>query len=73
MSPFRKSYSVINYIIVDLPAPTNLSFAWRFGSILGLILSLQITTGLFLAIHYGSDLTVAFDSIAHISRELSIG
>ena len=73
MAPARKSVSVINYIIVDLPAPPNLSFAWRFGSILGLILRLQIGTGLFLAIHYGSDLIVAFDSVAHINRELRIG
>lgn len=71
MAPRKQRF--INYIIIDLPAPRNLTFAWSFGSLLGLILSFQIITGLLLAIHYSSRIQVAFDRVAHIQREVAGG
>ena len=71
MAPRKQNF--INYIIIDLPAPGNLSFAWSFGSLLGLILSVQIVSGLLLAIHYSSRIQVAFDRVAHIQREVNRG
>ena len=56
-----------------LPVPSNISMWWNFGSLLGLVLSLQILTGLFLAIHYTPDVTMAFCSVSHIVRDVNSG
>nr|QDV39929.1 cytochrome b [Blanus cinereus] len=64
---------IINSTFIDLPAPSNISAWWNFGSLLGLMLLMQIITGLFLAMHYTADVTTAFSSIAHISRDVQYG
>lgn len=71
----RKSpiFSFINTLIVDLPAPNNISHAWRLGSILGGCLLIQVLSGLFLAIRYVPELSSAFDSTICISREVAYG
>ena len=66
-------FSPINSTLVDLPSPSSISYLWNFGSLLGLCLVLQIITGIFLAMHYCSDITLAFSSIAHISRDVNYG
>ena len=66
-------FKIFNNSLVDLPAPSNISYWWNFGSLLGLCLSTQIITGLFLAIHYTSDISTAFDSIVHITRDVNNG
>lgn len=74
--PIRKTYPLfkpINIAIVDLPAPNNLSVWWNFGSLLGLCLTIQLITGLFLAIHYIPFADLAFPSIAHICRDVNYG
>ena len=76
IKPIRKSHQLlkpINYLIIDLPAPTNIRFMWNFGSLLGLCLVIQIITGLLLSIHYSSHTDIAFTSIAHITRNVNIG
>nr|YP_009742279.1 cytochrome b [Polinices sagamiensis]QID90361.1 cytochrome b [Polinices sagamiensis] len=75
-SPLRKSHPVLklmNNLLVDLPAPLNLSVWWNFGSLLGLCLIIQILTGLFLAMHYTAHVDLAFSSVVHISRDVSHG
>jgi len=62
-----------NSALVDLPAPSNLSIWWNFGSLLGLCLIIQILTGLFLSIHYTGHVDLAFSSVIHISRDVSNG
>nr|QBQ82987.1 cytochrome b [Nycticebus bengalensis] len=64
---------IINHSFIDLPAPSNISPWWNFGSLLGLCLTIQIVTGLFLAMHYTSDTTTAFSSVAHICRDVNYG
>jgi ubiquinol-cytochrome c reductase cytochrome b subunit len=59
--------------VVDLPTPTRISRMWNFGSLLGLCLTLQIFTGLFLSIHYSNDVTLAFESVRHICRDVNYG
>nr|UBD07389.1 cytochrome b [Synapturanus sp. QCAZ 59998] len=76
MNPTRKSHpiiKVINNSFIDLPAPTNLSTWWNFGSLLGLCLITQIITGLFLTMHYTPETSKAFSSLAHISRDVNFG
>nr|BAS04672.1 cytochrome b [Misgurnus anguillicaudatus] len=76
MASLRKTHPLIkiaNDALVDLPAPSNISVWWNFGSLLGLCLITQILTGLFLAMHYTSDITTAFSSVAHICRDVNYG
>nr|YP_009355480.1 cytochrome b [Dermogenys pusilla]QDE52636.1 cytochrome b [Dermogenys pusilla]BAX03759.1 cytochrome b [Dermogenys pusilla]BBU25669.1 cytochrome b [Dermogenys pusilla] len=76
MANLRKTHPLLkiaNNALVDLPTPTNISAWWNFGSLLGLCLIAQILTGLFLAMHYTSDIATAFSSIAHISRDVNYG
>nr|UBD07246.1 cytochrome b [Otophryne steyermarki] len=77
MTPtIRKSHpllKIVNGSFIDLPTPTNISSWWNFGSLLGLCLIAQIITGLFLAMHYTPDTSMAFSSIAHICRDVNYG
>nr|QHE65366.1 cytochrome b [Neptuneopsis gilchristi] len=75
-SPIRKMHpllKVMNAAFIDLPAPSNLSIWWNFGSLLGLCLVIQVITGLFLAMHYTAHVDLAFSSVVHISRDVSYG
>nr|QNV11654.1 cytochrome b [Coenosia mollicula] len=65
--------SIANNALVDLPAPSNISTWWNFGSLLGLCLIIQIITGLFLAMHYTADINMAFNSVNHICRDVNYG
>nr|AFB36148.1 cytochrome b [Larimichthys polyactis] len=76
MASLRKTHPLLkiaNDALVDLPAPSNISAWWNFGSLLALCLGAQILTGLFLAMHYTSDVTMAFSSVAHICRDVNYG
>nr|YP_010950513.1 cytochrome b [Bathyraja interrupta]WMI36469.1 cytochrome b [Bathyraja interrupta] len=64
---------IINNLIIDLPAPVNISIWWNYGSLLGLCLVIQILTGLFLAMHYTADISSAFSSVVHICRDVNYG
>nr|YP_009232638.1 cytochrome b [Priacanthus tayenus]AMA76487.1 cytochrome b [Priacanthus tayenus]ARJ37019.1 cytochrome b [Priacanthus tayenus] len=76
MTSLRKTHPLLkiaNDALIDLPAPSNISAWWNFGSLLGLCLATQILTGLFLAMHYTSDIATAFSSVAHICRDVNFG
>nr|WNH21307.1 cytochrome b [Apterichtus klazingai] len=76
MTSIRKTHpllSIANGALVDLPAPSNISVWWNFGSLLSLCLIAQILTGLFLAMHYTSDISTAFSSVVHICRDVNYG
>nr|ALO77686.1 cytochrome b [Urodontus glabratus] len=74
--PMRKSnplLKIVNNSLIDLPTPSNISIMWNFGSLLGLCLMIQIITGLFLAMHYCPNIELAFNSVAHICRDVNYG
>jgi len=76
MITFRKHHpliKIVNGSLIDLPSPINISAWWNFGSILGVCLITQILTGLFLAIHYTADVNLAFNRVAHITRDVNYG
>nr|YP_010576062.1 cytochrome b [Diaphus theta]UZN43295.1 cytochrome b [Diaphus theta]WNH24445.1 cytochrome b [Diaphus theta]BAM74848.1 cytochrome b [Diaphus theta] len=76
MTSMRKTHPLLkiaNDALADLPAPSNISVWWNFGSLLGLCLIIQIATGLFLAMHYTSDIDMAFSSVTHICRDVNYG
>ncbi|MEZ5845209.1 MAG: cytochrome b N-terminal domain-containing protein [Geminicoccaceae bacterium] len=55
------------------PTPKNLSYWWNFGSLAGLMLGLQIITGIVLAMHYNPSAAEAFNSVEHIMRDVNFG
>nr|BAN05067.1 cytochrome b [Cynops orientalis] len=77
MAPImRKTHpllKIINNSFIDLPTPSNISYWWNFGSLLGICLITQVITGLFLAMHYTADTQSAFSSVAHICRDVNHG
>uniref|UniRef100_A0AAU6PXM2 Cytochrome b n=1 Tax=Ophionereis sp. TaxID=3135531 RepID=A0AAU6PXM2_9ECHI len=76
MSPIRKRHpilKILNSSLWDLPTPSNLSVWWNFGSLIGLCLIIQIVTGIFLAMHYTADTSMAFSSVSHICRDVNYG
>nr|AOY39628.1 cytochrome b [Scolytinae sp. BMNH 1039896] len=66
-------YKMVNNSLIDLPSPSNISTMWNFGSLLGLCLIIQILTGIFLAMHYCPNVSMAFNSVAHICRDVNYG
>nr|QIZ12537.1 cytochrome b [Tonicina zschaui] len=76
LTPLRTNHPILkimNISLIDLPSPPNLSIWWNFGSMAGLCLMLQITTGIFLSMHYISSMDSAFSSVIHISRDVNFG
>nr|YP_010250893.1 cytochrome b [Ips calligraphus]QTV76827.1 cytochrome b [Ips calligraphus] len=69
-SPIMK---ILNSTFFNLPTPSNINSMWNFGSLLGLCLMIQIITGLFLAMHFCSNIELAFNSVAHIARDVNYG
>lgn len=59
--------------LLDFPTPKNLNYWWTFGAILAVMLVVQIVTGIVLAMHYAADVSVAFDSVEHIRRDVNYG
>jgi ubiquinol-cytochrome c reductase cytochrome b subunit len=64
---------IINSSLIDLPTPRSISLLWNIGFLLGIILSLQIITGLMVSIHYTAETTTAFSSVIHIMRDVETG
>ena len=65
--------SLVNNMLGELPAPVNISYFWGFGSLLGLMLIVQIASGIFLAMHYTPQIDLAFISVEHIMRDVNYG
>lgn len=75
MKRWTKDYILknVNEHLVDYPTPANINYLWGFGSLAGLILGIQIITGVFLAMHYTPNIDLAFASIEHIMRDVNYG
>ena len=64
---------LVNSYLVDASQPSNISYAWNFGSLLAFCLVIQIATGVTLAMHYNSSVLEAFNSVEHIMRDVNNG
>jgi ubiquinol-cytochrome c reductase cytochrome b subunit len=64
---------LINGHLIDYPTPSNINYFWNFGFLGGMCLSVQIITGIALAMHYSSHVDLAFLSIEHIMRDVNYG
>jgi len=65
--------SLVNDFLVDSPLPANITYLWNTGSLLGLVLVIQIVTGVTLAMHYTPHTMYAFASVEHIMRDVNYG
>jgi quinol-cytochrome oxidoreductase complex cytochrome b subunit len=55
------------------PTVSNLSYFWNFGVLALVCLVVQIITGVFLAMHYTPEQSLAFFSVEHIMRDVNLG
>ena len=72
--------AIIKSQLTEYQVPKNLNYMWNFGSLALLVLTLQILTGIFLAMYYKPSAaltyghyTVAFDSVERIMRDVNFG
>lgn len=65
--------SIANDFFIDSPLPSNITYLWNFGSLLGICLVIQIVTGVTLAMHYAPSTSLAFVSVEHIMRDVFYG
>jgi len=56
----RPFINTLSSHIVDYPTPVNISYLWGFGSTAGIFLSIQLITGIALAMHYVPHIDMAF-------------
>jgi quinol-cytochrome oxidoreductase complex cytochrome b subunit len=64
---------LLNDHIVDYPSPSNLSYLWNFGALSGICLTIQIISGIALAMHYTPHVDFAFLSVEHLMRDVNGG
>jgi ubiquinol-cytochrome c reductase cytochrome b/c1 subunit len=65
--------SLVYSSFVAYPTPRNLNYWWTFGGILAFMLGVQIITGVVLAMHYTPQVTMAFNSVEAIMRDVNYG
>jgi len=66
-------FTVLHGALVAYPTPKNLNYWWSFGSLAGLMLVVQLITGIVLGMHYTPHSLMAFDSVEHIMRDVNYG
>ena len=59
--------------VTEYYAPKNFNFWYYFGSLAGVVLVLQLVTGIYLAMFYKPGEATAFDSVQFIMREIDWG
>jgi len=64
---------LVNSYVIDSPQPSNISYWWNLGSLLALCLVIQLATDIFLAMHYSSNINLAFYSVQHIMMDVNYG
>lgn len=65
--------TLVNSYLIDSPQPSSINYWWNLGSLLGLCLVIQLASGIFLAMHYSSNIELAFNSVEHIMRDVNAG
>ncbi len=66
-------FSYIEKEYHTFPTPRNFNYFWNFGAIATVMLVLMIVTGIVLATNYTPHVTMAFDSVERIMRDVPSG
>jgi ubiquinol-cytochrome c reductase cytochrome b subunit len=64
---------VLNNHLVIYPTPLNLNYMYSWGSMAGIVLTVQIVTGILLAMHYTPHVDHAFASVIHLMQDVPNG
>merc|ERR1712118_588403 len=59
--------------LISYPCPSNISYLYNYGFLLGMCIILQIITGICLSMHYISHIAYSFFVIKHIIRDIYNG
>jgi ubiquinol-cytochrome c reductase cytochrome b subunit len=57
----------------SFPTPKNFNYLWNFGALAMVNLVVMIVTGIVLAMHYTPHVSMAFDSVERIMRDVNFG
>ncbi len=57
----------------SFPTPKNFNYFWNFGALAMVSLAIMIATGIFLAMNYAANTSLAFDSVERIMRDVNYG
>ena len=71
-----KKYSLLNAVYEALfiyPVPANINYFWNLGISAGIMLMIQIITGIILAMYYTPNADLAFISVRHIINDIEFG
>ncbi len=66
-------FTMMQHDLIDYPTPKNLNYWWNFGSLAGIVLVIMIATGVFLAMQYTPHVSLAFESVERIMRDVNYG
>lgn len=64
---------IVNGSLVDLPCPVNISSFWNYGSLLGLVLVVQLVRGILLATRFSGHSLISFESVVFIFQDRNYG
>ena len=70
---FMKIFDVVVKHIIFYPTSGSLSYLWGFGSLAGLMLAIQLITGIILAMHFQPSASLAFESVLRIVNDVPNG
>ncbi len=73
---FRKYHpllKILNGTLVDLPCPVNITSFWNYGSLLGLVLIVQLVRGILLATRFTGHSDYSFDRVVLIFQDRNYG
>jgi ubiquinol-cytochrome c reductase cytochrome b subunit len=70
---FPTAFDAYKVHMSEYYAPKNFNFWYFFGALSLLVLVIQITTGIFLVMHYKPDAAKAFESVEYIMRDVPWG
>lgn len=68
-----KMWKIFNEYFIYSGLPSNISYAWNFGSLLGIVLIIQIISGVILGMHYCANIELSFIVIENIMRNVRNG
>jgi|ERR1700733_6854109 len=66
-------FNLLKNIIIYYPTPIYINYLWNFGIFALFAIVHQLITGIFLAMFYIPHITMAFDSVEYIMRDISFG
>lgn len=72
-SIFSPILSVLRAHLIYYPTPQHFYYIFGIGSLLGVMFTVQVLTGVLLAMHYVPSIDLAFDSVERIMREIPSG